>query len=357
MQNTVKIFVCDEADEMVAEKDSHGKETKKIKSKLSESVQTLLFSATFPTEVVDYSRQLVSKPFIVTLASNEQMVLSNIYQLRMNMQRVPGFDQPVVGMAVDVSDRERRGIQSGVVNAVKPGGFYDITLDDGSRISADLRSIRTTTARKLAVLKAIYSQLTIDQSIVFCMTRVQAEQVAQLLHNDSYTVSFMHGELAPLERDRAIELFKQGLTKVLVTTNVLAKGLDVPAVDLVINFNLPLKFGKADVLTYLHRIGRCARFGRPGSAISLLDDSQDEAKMMDIERHYNFSADKRMTEEWDQNDMSTLAVAVRERAEDNAADAVELVQTPVIADEGDSGTSSAAGSSTARGSTARGGRK
>lgn len=104
----------------------------------------------------------------------------------------------------------------------------------------------------------------------------------------------------------------------LITTNVLARGVDVPAVAVVVNYDLPVqRVGtnniSADEATYLHRIGRCGRFGRRGTAINFLETPQDFNLMIDIEKHY--SPDRRMTTEWDPTDIEGLSDAIKSRPE------------------------------------------
>ena len=102
----------------------------------------------------------------------------------------------------------------------------------------------------------------------------------------------------------------------LITTNALARGVDVPAVAVVVNYDLPVQRMPngtlvADEATYLHRIGRCGRFGRRGTAINFLKSPQDEQVMISIERHY--SPEKRMTTEWDATDIEGLSDAIKNR--------------------------------------------
>lgn len=104
----------------------------------------------------------------------------------------------------------------------------------------------------------------------------------------------------------------------MITTNVLARGVDVPAVAVVVNYDLPVQRTgtnniTADEATYLHRIGRCGRFGRRGTAINFLESPQDFHLMVDIEKHY--SPEKRMTTEWDPTDIEGLSDAIKSRPE------------------------------------------
>lgn len=90
-----------------------------------------------------------------------------------------------------------------------------------------------------------------------------------------HTVSMLHGgeDMSAAERDRVIDDFREAKTKVLITTNVLARGIDISSVMLVINFDLPLDGeNRPDPQTYLHRIGRSGRFGRKGIAINFVHD-------------------------------------------------------------------------------------
>ena len=106
--------------------------------------------------------------------------------------------------------------------------------------------------------------------------------------------------------------------QVLITTNALARGVDIPAVAVVVNFDLPTKRGKsgkmvADEETYLHRIGRCGRFGRRGTAINFLEKKEDFEILDYIEKFYSPSG--RMTTEWDATDIQGLSDAIKDRPE------------------------------------------
>lgn len=174
--------------------------------------------------------------------------------------------------------------------------------------------------KKLQILKEIYGFFDIEQSIIFTETKNEAAEVAQMFVNEKYSVSYLHSGLGPDARDLEFKKFREGKTKVLVTTNVLARGVNVPSVDVVVNYNMPLKktegYLKADPETYIHRMGRCGRFGRQGTAITFLTSPQDEQMLQHIERYYNYdTAVKRMTEEWDPNEIESLADMVRQRSQ------------------------------------------
>lgn len=141
---------------------------------------------------------------------------------------------------------------------------------------------------KLAFLEDIYSLLTIGQSIVFVRTRQEADSVHKTLSDSGYSCSVLHGDVDPTQRDSTMDAFRNGESTVLITTNVLARGVDVDNVCLVINYDVPTQSdGSADYETYLHRIGRTGRFGRKGTAISLVNDEKTLRVLLAIEKHFS----------------------------------------------------------------------
>lgn len=98
----------------------------------------------------------------------------------------------------------------------------------------------------------------------------------------------LHGQVENSERDRVMEAFRRGESNVLITTNVLARGVDVDNVCLVVNYDVPTtKDGDPDYETYLHRIGRTGRFGRKGTAINLISDQRSLETLAAIEAHFS----------------------------------------------------------------------
>jgi superfamily II DNA/RNA helicase len=101
----------------------------------------------------------------------------------------------------------------------------------------------------------------------------------------------MFGEMSNEERDEMMEKFRNGEVRTFITTNLLARGIDVPEIDIVINYDVPVKFkkngqSKGDAETYIHRIGRAGRFGVKGIAITLLDREEDKNYFDDILDHF-----------------------------------------------------------------------
>lgn len=103
----------------------------------------------------------------------------------------------------------------------------------------------------------------------------------------SNSVGVLNGDLTVEQRLAVLDRFREGLQKVLITTNVLSRGIDIEQVNIVVNFDLPVnQEGKADCETYLHRIGRTGRFGKHGIAINLIDSEASMRICKDIEHHF-----------------------------------------------------------------------
>mmetsp|Transcript_22615 Transcript_22615/g.64176 ORF Transcript_22615/g.64176 Transcript_22615/m.64176 type:complete len:392 (-) Transcript_22615:159-1334(-) len=134
---------------------------------------------------------------------------------------------------------------------------------------------------KLDTLCDLYETLTITQAIIYCNTRRKVDFLADQLQKRDFTISTMHADLDQKERDLVMREFRSGSSRVLISTDLLARGIDVQQVSLVINYDLP-----QNMENYLHRIGRSGRFGRKGVAINFVTNS-DVRSMKDIERYYH----------------------------------------------------------------------
>jgi ATP-dependent RNA helicase DDX19/DBP5 len=107
---------------------------------------------------------------------------------------------------------------------------------------------------------------------------------------EGHQTSVLHGGMEPEERDRVMDDFRKGVTKVLIATNVLARGIDILQVSLVINFDIPVDGeGRPDPETYLHRIGRTGRFGRSGVSINFVHDGRSFDNLMFIKDFFGKS--------------------------------------------------------------------
>jgi len=134
---------------------------------------------------------------------------------------------------------------------------------------------------KLDTLCDLYETLTITQAIIYCNTRRKVDFLADQMAKRDFTISTMHAELDQKERDLIMREFRSGSSRVLISTDLLARGIDVQQVSLVINFDLP-----QNMENYLHRIGRSGRFGRKGVAINFVTNN-DVRAMKDIEKYYH----------------------------------------------------------------------
>ena len=232
--NNIKVFVLDEADNMVAE-NGHRANSLMIHKKLPSACQRLLFSATFPPEVLEFCSKMIEKPDKILLQDE--------------------------------------------------GGPASLVLDVIKQLWIDTREYEGS---KLEFLADIYSLLTIGQSIVFVGTQREADMVHQTLGDAGYTCSVLHAGVEAEERDATMERFRNGESNVLITTNVLARGVDVDNVCLVVNYTVPVSVDKEpDYETYLHRIGRTGRFGRKGTAITLISDEESMRALASIEAHFS----------------------------------------------------------------------
>lgn len=118
---------------------------------------------------------------------------------------------------------------------------------------------------------------------------------------DGHKVAALHGAYEGSERDRIIDDFRAGKAKVLITTNVLARGIDVATVSMVVNYDLPLtQAGRADPETYLHRIGRTGRFGRVGVSISFVHDKRSWQELAEIQQHFGVEMTRVPTDDMDE---------------------------------------------------------
>jgi superfamily II DNA/RNA helicase len=133
-------------------------------------------------------------------------------------------------------------------------------------------------SHKHKLLEHILADATLDQAVVFASTQVESEKIADTLRANGYEASALHGAMPQAVRMRRLESLRKGHTKILVATDVAARGIDVPRISHVINFGLPMK-----PEDYTHRIGRTGRAGRNGVAITLVEH-RDRAKIRNIER-------------------------------------------------------------------------
>lgn len=224
----IKVFVLDEADVMI-DRQGHQDQCIRIHKCLPPTCQMMFFSATYDTAVMDFAEIIVPNPIIIRLLREEES-LDNIKQYYVKCKNAED---------------------------------------------------------KYKAICNIYGVITIGQAIIFCHTRKTASWLSEKMSKDGHSVAVLSGDLTVEQRIAVLDRFRAGLEKVLITTNVLSRGIDVEQVTLVVNFDMPIDVNKqADCETYLHRIGRTGRFGKAGIAINLIDSSQSMEICKKIESHF-----------------------------------------------------------------------
>lgn len=219
--DSIKQFFLDEADEMLSR--GFKDQIYDIFKFLPESVQVCLFSATMPLDVLEVTQRFMRDPVRI-LVKKDELTLEGIKQFYIAVEREEW---------------------------------------------------------KLDTLCDLYETLTITQAIIYCNTRRKVDWLQEQMQERDFTVSCMHGDMDQRERDIIMREFRSGSSRVLITTDLLARGIDVQQVSLVINFDLP-----TNRENYIHRIGRSGRFGRKGVAINFLTEG-DVRYLRDIEQFYN----------------------------------------------------------------------
>jgi len=222
----IKMLVLDEADEMLSK--GFKDQIYDVYRYLPPATQVVLISATLPNEILEMTQKFMTDPIRI-LVKRDELTLEGIKQFFVAVEREEWkFD----------------------------------TLCD------------------------LYDTLTITQAVIFCNTRKKVEWLAEKLRENNFTVSSMHGDMPQKERNEIMKEFRSGATRVLITTDVWARGVDVPQVSLVINYDLP-----NNRELYIHRIGRSGRFGRKGVAINFVK-SDDIRILRDIEQYYATQIDE-----------------------------------------------------------------
>ncbi|CAL2030105.1 hypothetical protein CAEBREN_07283 [Caenorhabditis brenneri] len=222
----IKLLVLDEADEMLNK--GFKEQLYDIYRYLPPGAQVVLLSATLPHEILEMTSKFMTDPIRI-LVKRDELTLEGIKQFF---------------VAVDKEEWK-----------------FDTLID-------------------------LYDTLTITQAVLFCNTRRKVDWLTDKMKEANFTVSSMHGDMEQKDRDEVMKEFRAGTTRVLISTDVWARGLDVPQVSLVINYDLP-----NNRELYIHRIGRSGRFGRKGVAINFV--KQDDVRILrDIEQYYSTQIDE-----------------------------------------------------------------
>jgi len=219
--DNIKMFILDEADEMLSR--GFKDQIYDIFQVLPARVQVGLFSATMPAEALEITRRFMNSPVRI-LVKRDELTLEGIKQFYISVEREEW---------------------------------------------------------KLDTLCDLYDTLNITQAVIFCNTRRKVDWLTDKMRTREFTVSSTHGDIGQKERDVILNEFRTGSSRVLITTDLLARGIDVQQVSLVINYDLP-----RNLENYIHRIGRSGRFGRKGVAINFVT-AEDTRTLRELETFYN----------------------------------------------------------------------
>ena len=217
---TIKLMVMDEADEMLSI--GFKEQIYNIFQFLGSNVQIALFSATLPSEIQSITEKFMRDP-IKILVKTESITLEGIQQ-------------------------------------------YYVAIEND--------------AQKYETLKDLFQSISVNQCIIYCNSINRVTDLCEALNNDNFPVCCIHSGMEKDDRTKAYEDFTSGGSRVLISTNLTARGIDVQQVSTVINFDIP-----KDIHTYIHRIGRSGRWGRKGMGINFITRA-DIRKIREIEQYY-----------------------------------------------------------------------
>jgi translation initiation factor 4A len=217
----IKLLVLDEADELLS--DGFLKQIKSIIGSLNSNVQIGLFSATMEPEFFRVTRNFMRNPLNI-LIKKEALTLEGIKQFYIDCEK---------------------------------------------------------NEYKFETLCDLYSLISVSQTIIYCNHYQCVDQLTRKLQENNFKVSCIHGNMDIAAREEAMKKFRSMESRVLISTDLLGRGIDVQQVSVVINYDLPLK-----IESYIHRIGRSGRHGRKGTAINLINAS-DSRRVKEIEQYYN----------------------------------------------------------------------
>jgi translation initiation factor 4A len=221
---SIRVLILDEADQML--EDRFKEQIMCILEKgFPTTTQVALFSATMDTDVLDVAKNLLRNP---------------------------------VRILVDAAEVPLDGIKQLYVELEKEDWKFEVLCD-------------------------LYQQLNISQALVYCNKRQRADWLADKMRQNGFPLSVIHGEMSVDERKARMSEFRSGAVRVMISTDMLARGIDVQQVSLVINYELPVK--RED---YIHRIGRAGRFGRKGVTINLIAPEDKQGKT-EIEEHWKIT--------------------------------------------------------------------
>lgn len=222
--NNMKLLIIDEADAML-EKGFKDQLYEIFNLGFPETMQISLFSATLTDQTYEIANKFLRNPIKISV-KKEEVNLSGIRQYK--------------------------------VNVVKEEYKFNTLLD-------------------------IRKFISVSQAFIFCNSKQRVITLASELSDMKQSMAFIHGDMEQPERTKIMDEFRRGLYRILISTDMNARGIDVQQVSLVINYDIP--YNREN---YMHRIGRCGRFGRKGVALNFITE-KDEPQMKEIEQYYNLA--------------------------------------------------------------------
>jgi len=220
----LKYLILDEADELLADLFADQIQAILQTGAFPPSCKLAMFSATMPVEVLDLASSYLKNPIRILLPADEVRL---------------------------------EGISQYHIPCEKDEWKYDTLCD-------------------------LYKHMAINQAIIFVNKRQTAEKLTKRMTDEGFTLECIHGDMDAAERKKRMTDFRSGLSRILVATDIIARGIDVQAVSLVINYEMP-----PNRENYLHRIGRTGRYGKKGVSINLIGGEMEMEMMNDIEKHYS----------------------------------------------------------------------
>jgi translation initiation factor 4A len=217
----IKLIIVDEADDVLSI--SFRKQVKRIFQKIPKECQVVLISATIPPEMASLFENILKPDYLSILVKDDELTLDGIVQ-------------------------------------------YYVDIDEQYKLDA---------------LIDLYKFISIGQAIVYCNKKNRADELKHSLTEQNFAVSVLHGDMMQKEREDIMAEFRVGKTRILITTDILSRGIDIQQVSLVINYDMP-KYPQ----TYIHRIGRSGRYGRKGAAINFVTRKERNI-LTHIQKIYN----------------------------------------------------------------------
>ena len=227
-----------------------------------------LFTDKMKTIVIDEADEMLSQGF--------QEMIHNIFQFVPRESQVALFSATFPDQLIEITDKFMNSPERILVNKEQ------LTLEGISQYYINVKHNNW----KYDVLTDIYNTINIAQCIIYINSKNRLSQIYQALLEDNFPVGMIHGNLMTSEREDIMNKFRQGDIRILLSTDLLSRGIDVQQLSLVINYDLPIQKE-----TYIHRIGRSGRYGRKGVAINFVTE-RDLQDLEDLQRFYNTQIDE-----------------------------------------------------------------